>query len=100
MFEEVEHGPLTVQSLKKKNTFFMRLLAFLPMCLVYILFSLSSPILSILTSPWILLKRNPVTTLLDLCHYYAVMVPVPFLSVFSVPFTVGEAITGIPPPSA
>jgi predicted metal-dependent hydrolase len=82
IFEEIEHGPLTVQSLKKKTTLFMRLLAFLPLCVIYILLFISPPILAVLTSPFILLKRNPITTVLDIWQYYAVMVPVTLFSIF------------------
>jgi hypothetical protein len=97
MFEEVEHSALTVQSLKKKTTFFMRLLALVPMSLVCTLFLISPPILAILTSPSILFKRNPITTLLDLLAYYAVMVPIAFITIYRLtsvylsPWTRGES---------
>ncbi len=73
MFEEVEHGPLTVQSLKKQSSFLMRLLTYFPMVGLTIVFFLLPPFLKLVSSP-LLFFRQP-SAFIDLLYFYAAFLP-------------------------
>jgi len=58
-FEEMEHGALTVQSLKRKSSIFLRLALFPVMCLLTLVFFVIGPIVTKLASDPLLFIRRP-----------------------------------------
>lgn len=73
MFEEVEHGPLTVQSLRKRSSLPFKLLAFVPMFLLTVIFFLLPPVLKLVGTPLLFLRRP--LAIVDLVTFYATFIP-------------------------
>lgn len=76
--EEIEHGHLTVQELRKKTNPFWLIVMFLPVTLFYVTIMIVSPFVKIGSQPTLLM--NP-KTYIDFAKFYATFIPAFFHTV-------------------
>jgi len=71
-FEEFEHGSVTVHILRGKTNVLMRALSIPPMCVLWVVFLMSPPLLHALAHPWVLVRPS---TYLQMVLYYLNFTP-------------------------